>query len=107
MALYEDIQYDENGQLLSGSFMDYLLPTAAEAPAFELDSLHSPSPITEGGFKGMGEGGAIAPPSAIANAIRDALDPLPLRLNALPLSPERLLDAIAEARREAGAQPAT
>ncbi len=104
MALYEDIQYDENGQLLSGSFMDYLLPTAAEAPAFELDSLHSPSPITEGGFKGMGEGGAIAPPSAIANAVRDALAPLPVRLNALPLSPERLLDAIAEARQAVGAE---
>ncbi len=106
MALYEDMQYDENGQLLTASFMDYLLPTAAEAPAFELDSLHSPSPITEGGFKGMGEGGAIAPPSAIANAVRDALAPLPVRLNDLPRTPARNLAALAAARQEAEAQPA-
>src|SRR5207248_11357376 len=53
MALYEEVQYDEAGQLLTGSFMDYLMPTAAESPSFELDELSSPSPITLGGFKGM------------------------------------------------------
>jgi carbon-monoxide dehydrogenase large subunit len=97
-ALYEEVRYDEGGQLLTGSFMDYLIPTAAEAPAYELDTLHTPSPITMGGFKGMGEGGAISPPAAIASAVRDALRPLDLRLVRLPLTPERVLEAIAAAR---------
>ncbi len=97
-ALYEEVQYDDGGQLLTGSFMDYLIPTAIEVPGFELDTLRTPSPITLGGFKGMGEGGAISPPAVIANAVRDALQPLGVRLVRLPLTPERVLDAIAEAR---------
>jgi aerobic carbon-monoxide dehydrogenase large subunit len=105
-ALYEEVRYDENGQLLSGSFMDYLMPTAGEVPAFELDTLHTPSPITMGGFKGMGEGGAISPPAVMANAVRDALAPLPLRLVRMPLTPERVLDAIAAAERAPAAQTA-
>ena len=106
-ALYEEVRYDDAGQLLTGSFMDYLVPTAAEAPAFELDTLHTPSPITMGGFKGMGEGGAISPPAVIANAVRDALAPLPLRLVALPLTPERVRAAVTEAVQapEAGRVP--
>jgi carbon-monoxide dehydrogenase large subunit len=95
-ALYEEVRYDEGGQLLTGSFMDYLIPTAAEVPAYELDTLHTPSPITMGGFKGMGEGGAISPPAVIASAVRDALQPLDLRLVRLPLTPERVADAIRE-----------
>jgi carbon-monoxide dehydrogenase large subunit len=59
-----------------------------------LDTLHTPSPITMGGFKGMGEGGAISPPSVIANAVRDALQPLAVRLVRLPLTPERVLEAV-------------
>jgi aerobic carbon-monoxide dehydrogenase large subunit len=106
-ALYEEVRYDENGQLLSGSFMDYLMPTAGEVPAFELDTLHTPSPITMGGFKGMGEGGAISPPAVMANAVRDALAPLPLRLVRMPLTPERVLDAIAAAERAPAAQTAS
>jgi aerobic carbon-monoxide dehydrogenase large subunit len=105
-ALYEEVRYDENGQLLSGSFMDYLMPTAGEVPAFELDTLHTPSPITMGGFKGMGEGGAISPPAVMANAVRDALAPLPMRIVRMPLTPERVLDAIAEAERAPAAQTA-
>jgi carbon-monoxide dehydrogenase large subunit len=101
-ALYEEVRYDANGQPLTGSFMDYLIPTAVETPAFEVAMLETPSPITVGGFKGMGEGGTISPPAAIANAVRDALAPLPVRLVALPLTPERVLAAIEAAR---AAQP--
>jgi carbon-monoxide dehydrogenase large subunit len=105
-ALYEEVRYDEGGQLLTGSFMDYLLPGAGEVPAFELDTLHTPSPITVGGFKGMGEGGAISPPAVMANAVRDALAPLPVRLVRMPLTPERVLDAIAAAERAPAVQTA-
>ena len=72
-ALYEEIPYDEQGQPLAGTFADYLVPGAAEMPAIKIVHLHTPTPYTEYGVKGMGEGGAIAPPAAIANAVRDAL----------------------------------
>ncbi len=72
-ALYEEIPYDEQGQPLAGTLADYLLPGAAELPAIKIGHLHTPTPHTEYGMKGMGEGGAVAPPAAIANALRDAL----------------------------------
>ena len=72
-ALYEEIPYDETGQPLAGTLADYLLPGAAEMPAIKIGHLHTPTPQTEYGMKGMGEGGAVAPPAAIANAVRDAL----------------------------------
>ena len=72
-ALYEEIPYDEAGQPLAGTLADYLLPGAAEMPAIKIGHLHTPTPHTEYGMKGMGEGGAVAPPAAIANAVRDAL----------------------------------
>ena len=104
-ALYEEVRYDDGGQLLTASYLDYLIPTATEVPAFELDMLHTPSPITLGGFKGMGEGGTISPPAVVANAIRDALHPLPVRLNRLPLTPERVLEAITRAEEAAAPRP--
>ncbi len=73
IALYEEIPYDETGQPLAGTLADYLLPGAAEMPAIKIGHLHTPTPHTEYGMKGMGEGGAVAPPAAIANALRDAL----------------------------------
>jgi CO/xanthine dehydrogenase Mo-binding subunit len=72
-ALYEEIPYDEAGQPLAGTLADYLLPGAVEMPAIKIGHLHTPTPHTEYGMKGMGEGGAVAPPAAIANAVRDAL----------------------------------
>ena len=72
-ALYEEIPYDEAGQPLAGTLADYLMPGAAEMPAIKIGHLHTPTPHTEYGMKGMGEGGAVAPPAAIANAVRDAL----------------------------------
>jgi len=101
MALYEQAIYDENGQFLTGTLMDYLPPTATEVPRVEIAHFESPSPLTPGGIKGMGEGGAIAPPAAIANAVADALVPFDARVNAVPLTPERVLSFI-ERRRVAG-----
>lgn len=97
-ALYEQLIYDENGQLLTGTLMDYLAPTATEVPRVEIGHIESPSPYTPKGIKGMGEGGAIAPPAAIANAVADALAPFGVRVNEIPLTPERVLQAIEHAR---------
>ena len=72
-AFYEEIPYDEAGQPLAGTLADYLLPGSAERPAIKIGHLHTPTPHTEYGIKGMGEGGALASPAAIANAARDAL----------------------------------
>ena len=93
-ALYEEICYDANGQLLSGSFMNYLLPGAMEVPNIKSVHLESPSPLNPLGIKGLGEGGAIAPPAAIANALADALLPFTAKVNEIPLSPSRVLEII-------------
>jgi aerobic carbon-monoxide dehydrogenase large subunit len=102
-ALYEEIPYDEQGQPLAGTLADYLLPGAAEMPAIKIGHLHTPSTATEYGMKGMGEGGAVAPPAAIANAVRDALAALGDRagaeLNETPITPRRVLAAIARRAR--------
>ncbi|HVH76492.1 MAG TPA: xanthine dehydrogenase family protein molybdopterin-binding subunit [Stellaceae bacterium] len=97
-ALYEEIPYDEKGQPLAGTFADYLLPGAAEMPAIKIGHLHTPTPHTEYGMKGMGEGGAVAPPAAIANAVRDALKGIGAEVNETPLTPRRVLAAIKKAR---------
>jgi aerobic carbon-monoxide dehydrogenase large subunit len=88
-ALYEHHIYDESGQILTTSFMDYLIPTAADVPAVEFAHIETPCPISVGGIKGMGEGGAVAPPPAIANAICDALSSFGWKtIDQLPMSPE-------------------
>ena len=97
-ALYEEIPYDEAGQPLTGTLADYLLPGAVEMPAIKIGHLHTPTPHTEYGMKGMGEGGAVAPPAAIANAVRDALLPIGAEVNETPITPRRVLAAIARAR---------
>jgi carbon-monoxide dehydrogenase large subunit len=89
-ALFEEFTYDAQGQLLAGSLADYILPTACEIPSIELIHRHSPSPLNPLGVKGVGEGGAIAPPVALANAICDALAPFRIELNRLPLKPEQI-----------------
>ena len=93
-ALYEEICYDPSGQLLGGSFMDYLLPGFMEVPAIKTVHLESLSPLNPLGVKGLGEGGAIAPPAAIANALADALRPFAAQVNEIPLSPKRVLEII-------------
>ncbi len=91
--LFEGIAYDATGQLLSGSLMDYALPTAGDVPAFQILHQHSPSPLNPLGVKGVGEGGAVAPPAAIANAVCDALAPFGVEVNATPINPEQLVRA--------------
>jgi len=94
-ALLEEFIYDETGQLLTTSFMDYLKPTAADLPNIEGDRLETPSPLTMLGTKGVGEGGAVVAPAAIASAVEDALTPLGIRIAALPIVPSRLWEAAA------------
>ena len=91
-ALLEEFAYDRNGQLLTTSFMDYLKPTAADLPDIEGDRLETPSPLTMLGTKGVGEGGAVVAPAAIASAVEDALVPLGIQIAALPITPSRLFD---------------
>jgi carbon-monoxide dehydrogenase large subunit len=89
-ALLEEVVYAADGQLLTASLMDYLVPTATTVPAIEVWHLERPSPTTLGGFKGVGEGGTIGAPAAIANAVADALVDLGLDITELPITPERL-----------------
>jgi aerobic carbon-monoxide dehydrogenase large subunit len=81
----EAIRYDDAGQLVNASLMDYLVPTAGEVPAMEIHHLETPAPGTANGVKGAGEGGTLGPPAAIANAVSHALG---AEFNELPLAPE-------------------
>ena len=96
-VLLEEFSYDADGQLLAGSLADYIMPTACEIPSMALIHRHSPSPLNPLGVKGVGEGGAIAPPVAIANAVADALAPFKAEFNRLPLKPERISEAVRSA----------
>ncbi|MGD9765700.1 MAG: xanthine dehydrogenase family protein molybdopterin-binding subunit [Candidatus Binatia bacterium] len=89
-ALYEHSQYDEAGQPLATTFMDYLVPTSTDVPHLEIGHLETPTPLTQQGFKGVGESGAIGAPAAVANAIADALAPFKPKATELPLTPERV-----------------
>ena len=88
-ALYEQVVYDEDGQLVTGTFVDYALPTAAELPSFETDRTETPSPVNSLGVKGVGEAGTIAASPAVANAVIDALRPLGVTFMDMPLTPVR------------------
>lgn len=101
-ALYEESPYDANGQPLAATFADYVMPGPAEVPDIRISHMETPSPHTAFGIKGMGEGGAIAPPAALGNAVNDALRPLGAELTETPMSPQRVLAAILRAREAAG-----
>ena len=103
-ALYEEIPYDEHGQPLATSFADYMVPCAPEIPDVRLAHLVSPAKATEYGVKGLGEGGAIAPPAAIANAVADAFRNIGASFNETPLTPRRVSEAIDRARRSKDAR---
>ena len=98
-ALFEEISYDQHGQPLAATLLDYHLPAAFELPPIKIGHLHNPATSTEYGMKGMGEGGAVAPPAAIANAIRDALMSIGAEVNETPLTQERVFAAIQRSRR--------
>ncbi len=89
-ALYESITYDENGNNMTGTFMDYLLPTAVETPAWELDKTVTPSPHHPIGAKGVGESATVGAPPAIANAVVDALWHLGVRNIDIPITPPKV-----------------
>jgi aerobic carbon-monoxide dehydrogenase large subunit len=95
-VLYEHMVYDDDGNPLTSTFVDYLLPTAAEVPTIEVGHIESPGPNPLG-VKGMGEGGAIASPAAIVNAVADALAPLGITVSGSPLGPKQILEMVAAA----------
>jgi carbon-monoxide dehydrogenase large subunit len=94
-VLYEHMAYDEIGNPLTSTLVDYLVPTAAEIPLIECGHIESAAgnPL---GVKGVGEGGAVASPAAVFNAVADALAPLGVELRGTPLGPRQILDALAE-----------
>jgi carbon-monoxide dehydrogenase large subunit len=97
-ALYERVHYDEHGQLVTGTFVDYALPSAVESPKFETDRTETPSPTNSLGVKGVGEAATIACSPAIVNAVVDALRPLGVSYINMPLTPMRVWGAIQEAQ---------
>ena len=95
-ALFEDLVYDANGQLLSGTLTDYAVPKASFLPSLELDRTETPSPVNPLGVKGAGETGTIASSAAVVNAVMDALRPFGIRHLDMPLTPPRILRALQE-----------
>jgi carbon-monoxide dehydrogenase large subunit len=101
-CLYEAMPFDAQGQPLASTLMDYMLPGATEVPDIRVLHMQTPSPYTEFGIKGLGEGGAVGPPAAIVSAVNDALRALRAEVHDLPLTPERILAAIEAAREQTG-----
>jgi 2-furoyl-CoA dehydrogenase large subunit len=97
-ALYEEFAYNEDGQMIAQSFMDYLLPSSHEVPAIEIVHHETPSPHTVFGQKGSGESGYLGAPAAVASAVNDALRPLGISINHLPMRASVLSDMIAAVR---------
>ncbi len=102
-ALYEEMPFDAQGQPLASTLADYLLPGPTEVPEVRIVHMETPSPYTRFGQKGLGEGGAIAPPAAITNAVNDALADLGVELLVSPITPRRIVEAIERARSRAAA----
>lgn len=96
-AMSEHMQYDELGQPITSTFMDYLMPVSAMVPDIRLDEVVCPSPTNDLGVKGLGEGGAVGPPAALANAVEDALGQLGVIVRSGPLSPGRIRDLVRDA----------
>jgi aerobic carbon-monoxide dehydrogenase large subunit len=101
-ALYEEVVYDDQGQIQTATLADYLVPSACEIPEMQVVHLETESPTTLGGFRGMGEGGTIGAPAAVANAVADALSPLRVEIKELPVTPERLFRLLQAAPKPAG-----
>jgi CO/xanthine dehydrogenase Mo-binding subunit len=97
-AMYEEFHYDDNGQMLSASFMDYLMPTAMEMPAMVVGHTETPSPFSYRGVKGAGEGGRMVAAAALASAIDDALVDLDVHITELPVTPTMLLQKMNSAK---------
>lgn len=100
-ALHEEVVYDPEGQILTASLVDYVVPSAAEIPPMQVLHMETASPAI-GGYRGMGEGGTIGAPAAVANAVADALSPLGIEIDELPVTPERLFQLIEAAKSRTG-----
>jgi CO/xanthine dehydrogenase Mo-binding subunit len=98
MALLEELVYDEQGEFASGSLLHYLFPSTGEVPHMDIRHIETPSPATVGGVKGVGEGGTIATPAAIVNAISDAISPFGVSVEQTPVTPDYLLGLLRSAR---------
>lgn len=96
-ATMEEYRYGDDGALLSGTYREYLIPSAGEAPEIVVEHQETPSPVTEYGVKGAGEGVRLIAPTALASAIDDALKPLGVWIDELPMTPERVVDVVARA----------
>jgi aerobic carbon-monoxide dehydrogenase large subunit len=96
-ALFESLPYDEDGQPLVATFMEYVLPTAAELPRLVMEHQHTPSPNIPGGMKGVGEAGAIGSPAAVVSAIEDALSPYGARITQTPVTPAAIVELVSAA----------
>ncbi len=103
-ALFEESPYDVHGQPLASTLQDYTLPGAFEVPRMKMGHIESPSPYSAHGMKGVGEGGAIAPPGAIVNAINDALKDRGVELTRIPATPERILEALIRAEEKTASE---
>jgi aerobic carbon-monoxide dehydrogenase large subunit len=97
-ALFEDLVYDESGQVIAGSFMDYAMPRADDVPFFEVDSHEVPTQVNPLGAKGVGEAGTVGALPALVNAVNDALAPLGVRHLDMPMTPARVWQAIQETK---------
>jgi CO/xanthine dehydrogenase Mo-binding subunit len=97
-AFYERLFFDDNGQLINASFMDFLMPTAVEVPEIEIAHIETPSPLNPLGVKGVGEAGTIPVAALVAEAIEDALSPFGVRIQEMPLSPGRIRELIVDAQ---------
>jgi carbon-monoxide dehydrogenase large subunit len=104
-ALMEHCAYDDGGQLLAGTLMDYAVPTAADLPPIETHHLETPAPALAGGFKGAGEAGTTGAPAAILNAVNDALAPFGAVIADQPITPERVHRALEAARAARSRRP--
>jgi CO/xanthine dehydrogenase Mo-binding subunit len=97
-ALFEEVRYDANGQNLTTTFVDYLLPTASEVPSIEVYHHETPSPFTAYGVKGGGEGGRMVAPAAVTSAVEDALKPFGIKIDEMPITPEKIVNWVAKAQ---------
>jgi carbon-monoxide dehydrogenase large subunit len=95
-ALFEALPYDDEGQPLFATFMEYVLPTAAELPRLTIEHQHTPSPHIPGGMKGVGEAGAIGSPGAVVAAIEDALAPYGVRITETPVTPAAIVEMVTQ-----------